>query len=277
MMKHLYAILLLMLMLASCGPSRHAVDVEMRHPSKSGLDLTGKIVSVVYYGDGDSMARQLTENMAKGFAEVLETDYGTGEGSVGVSSVERLSGDYSQRDSLIRLVIRTGGDVVFLLDLSLADKITSEGIPAEVSLYCYDGISKDDAVRRFTGNTVVSSSSLEQMNQDAMKIGRQIAESFVAQWKHEQYSIAYYDSLKCYEALERAERYDWEGAMDIWFGFLDSWDMLKRASAEYNIAVACYMLGDFDLAGQWLDRSDADNKIPTLSESLRKRIEARKQ
>jgi hypothetical protein len=51
--------------------------------------------------------------------------------------------------------------------------------------------------------------------------------------------------------------------------------MMKRASAEYNIAVACYMLGDFDLALEWLDRSDADNKLPTLSDGLRKRIEAR--
>ena len=36
----------------SCGPSRHAIHVEMRHPSKSGLELGGKIVSVVYSDTG---------------------------------------------------------------------------------------------------------------------------------------------------------------------------------------------------------------------------------
>ena len=51
---------------------------------------------------------------------------------------------------------------------------------------------------------------------------------------------------------------------------------MKKATAEYNISVACYMMGEFDLAGEWLDRSDADNKLPTLSDALRKRIEARK-
>ena len=51
--------------------------------------------------------------------------------------------------------------------------------------------------------------------------------------------------------------------------------MMKKATAEYNIAVACYMLGDFDLATQWLDRSDADNMMPTLSDALRKRINSR--
>ena len=74
----------------------------------------------------------------------------------------------------------------------------------------------------------------------------------------------------------KAEQYDWKGAMDIWIELLSSNDMMKRASAEYNIAVACYMLGDLDLASEWLDRSDADNKLPTLSDALRKRIEARK-
>ena len=64
--------------------------------------------------------------------------------------------------------------------------------------------------------------------------------------------------------------------MDIWFEFLESHDALKRAAAEYNIAVACYMLGDFVLAQQWLDKSVAENDMPTLTEAMRKRIEARK-
>ena len=96
------------------------------------------------------------------------------------------------------------------------------------------------------------------------------------QWKPEYYSIAYYDSTKWYEALMKAEQYDWKGAMDIWISLLDSQDVMKRACAEYNISVACYMLGDMALAEQWLDRSDAENKMPTLSDAMRKRIEARK-
>ena len=114
--------------------------------------------------------------------------------------------------------------------------------------------------------------SLEQ----ASEAGRRIAGSFFSQWKHEQYSIAYYDSAKWYEAVLKAEQYDWKGAMDIWFTLLDSGDVMKRACAEYNIAVACYMSGDFELARKWLDRSHKENRLPTLSDALRKRIEARK-
>ena len=64
--------------------------------------------------------------------------------------------------------------------------------------------------------------------------------------------------------------------MDLWFGLLDTNDPMKRSCAEYNIALACYMLGDYNLAGQWLERSDKDNKLPNMSDALRKRIEARK-
>jgi hypothetical protein len=64
--------------------------------------------------------------------------------------------------------------------------------------------------------------------------------------------------------------------MDQWFKLLDSYDLMKRACAEYNIAVACYMLGDYALAEQWLDRSDADNKLPNMSDSFRKRLDSRK-
>ncbi len=54
----------------------------------------------------------------------------------------------------------------------------------------------------------------------------------------------------------------------------ESKDMLKRSCAEYNIAIACLMLGDAELAIEWLDRSDADCKLP-MSDVLRKRLSAR--
>ena len=276
MIRGLVAILTVALAFVSCAPSRHAIQVEMRHPSKSGLDLAGKIVSVVYYSGDNALENQAAENMAAGFAEVIEKDNVTGEGSVGVYSVDRKAGNYALKDSLVNLVIQTGGDVVFLLDAELADNVTTEGTPVKVTLYCYDGMRKEDTVNRFIGNTVIPSSSQENLLSEALTSGKRIGESFKAQWKDEQYSIAYYDSIRWYEALERADRFDWKGAMDIWFEMLDSRDVLKRAAAEYNIAVACYMLGDFDLARQWLDRSVAENDMPTLTEAMSKRIEARK-
>lgn len=75
--------------------------------------------------------------------------------------------------------------------------------------------------------------------------------------------------------MEYADRYQWKSAMDIWLGLLDTNDVLKSSSAAYNLALASYMLGDYDLASRWLDKSDKDSKLP-MSDSLRKRIDGRK-
>ena len=77
--------ILFLLAVVSCGPTRHAITLQMRHPSKSGLDLGGKIVSVAYSTVGEPVADSFNKAMAGSFAAVLEDDYATGEGSVKVT------------------------------------------------------------------------------------------------------------------------------------------------------------------------------------------------
>ena len=83
--------------------------------------------------------------------------------------------------------------------------------------------------------------------------------------------LAYFDSEKWYEPLIKAEQCDWYGALELWLQLLQSKDPLKRSCAEYNIAVACHLLGDNKLASEWLDRSDAECEL-SMSSSLRKRL-----
>ena len=144
-----------------------------------------------------------------------------------------------------------------------------------VKLYCFDAMNKAENVYSFAGSKVVDISS-DDFSNEAMKSGETVASSFKSQWKHEQYSVIYYENEKWYNALEKAAAYDWKGAMDMWMGFLSTSDLMKRSCAEYNIAVACYMLGDYDLASEWLDLSDHDNQLP-LSDALRKRIRSRQE
>jgi hypothetical protein len=276
MVKRFISISILAVLLVSCGPSRHAIHVEMRHPSRSGMELAGKIVSVISMDGEDERENLVCGNMADAFAKALEEGYGTGEGSVGLFCVDRNS-DYTSRDSLVSLLMQTGSDVVFLMDVSSSGSMTSAGLPVKVSIYAYDAMDKEEKVKHFTGTKVLAASTDEGLVEEASKTGKLVADPFESQWKQEQYSVAYYDTAKWYESVIRAEQYDWKGAMDIWIELLDTRDLMKKASAEYNIAVACYMMGDYYLAEEWLERSDADNKLPTLSDGLRKRIEARKQ
>ena len=296
------------LMLVSCGPSKHAVHVEMRHPSKTGVSLAGKNVAVVYLEGDNAVSSEFCESMADGFAYTLEQDYGPGT-QMSIFRMRSLEGaDYSKKDSLFNILMDTGTDVVFLFDTVRFGTMTVGGpsrvsypsspdssfvsngnIPYTMKLYCYDGMNKEDRVQAFSGtamaipevysngkddSTVATSKAWKSLGIEGWDAGVKIADSFKSQWKHEQYSIIYYEGEKWYAALEKAEQYDWKGAIDIWMDLLSTNDLMKRACAEYNISVACYMLGDYALAKEWLDLSDKENKLP-LSDALRKRIDAR--
>lgn len=307
----LMTIVAAMSMMFSCGPSKHIMHLEMRYPSRSGIELAGKTVSVIYLQGKDSISTSFAEAMADGFAYAVENEYGTGDGSVGIYRLEaERGGMYSSRDTLFNLLMDTGSDVVFLLDTVKLESMEIEGatrvaattspdssyvsmarMPFTIRIYGFDAMNKEGKVYAFGGSSVARpdvysdgkcpSSQLmvkaySTLADEAWNAGNEIADSFRSQWKNEQYSVVYYNSQDWYDALEKALRYDWKGAMDIWFGLLETNDMMKRACAEYNIALSCYMLGDLNLAGQWLDRSDQDNRLPNISESLRKRIDARK-
>ena len=296
------------LMLVSCGPSKHAVHVEMRHPSKTGVSLAGKNVAVVYLEGDNAVSSEFCESMAGGFAYTLEQDYGPGT-QMSIFRMRSLEGaDYSKKDSLFNILMDTGTDVVFLFDTVRFGTMTVGGpsrvsypsspdssfvsngnIPYTMKLYCYDGMNKEDRVQAFGGtamaipevysngkddSTVATSKAWKALGIEGWDAGVKIADSFKSQWKHEQYSIIYYEGEKWYAALEKAEQYDWKAAIDIWMDLLSTNDLMKRACAEYNISVACYMLGDYALAIEWLDLSDKENKLP-LSDALRKRIDAR--
>jgi hypothetical protein len=159
-----------------------------------------------------------------------------------------------------------------------------------MKLYCYDGMNQEDRVQAYGGtamsrptvysngkddSTVATAKAWKALGVEGWDAGVKVADSFKSQWKHEQYSIVYYEGESWYAALEKAEQYDWKGAMDIWMQLLSTNDLMKRACAEYNISVACYMLGDYELATQWLDLSDKENKLP-ISDALRKRIDIRR-
>ena len=297
--------------IVSCSPSKHAIHIEMRHPSKTGIDLAGKNISVVYLENDNQVATDFGESMADGFAYTLEQDYGTGYGSIGIYRMRQTPGsDYSKRDSLFNILMDTGADVVFLFDTvkfgsmtvggpsrvaypSSVDSsyVSSGSIPYTMKLYCYDGMGKEDKVQAFGGtslarpevysngkddSTIAVRKAWKTLGAEGWNAGALIADSFKSQWKHEQYSVVYYDSDKWYKALDKATQYDWKGAMDIWLELLSTTDQMKRACAEYNLAIGCYMLGDYQLAAEWLDMSDKDNKLP-ISDALRKRINARKQ
>ena len=301
---------LALMMFVACAPSKYTMHLETRYPSKSGLDLAGKNVSVIYLENGTEFKDGFSASMAESLAYNLEKDYGTGEGSVGVFRMTKSAGgDYASKDTLFNLLMDTGSDLVFLIDTIRFGEMTVGGpskvsyatvpdsstvnlgsIPFNLRLYSYDAMNASEEVKNFGGTAIAQPEvysngtlSSEQLKAGAYKAlpaegwaaGEMLSKSFASQWKVEGYSIIYFDSPKWIAAAEKADQLDWKGAMDIWFELLDSKDVLKRSSAAYNIALSCYMLGDYKLAEEWLNLSDKDSELP-LSSALRTRIQERK-
>ena len=309
-MKRLLSISAILLLLTACSPTRHMIHVEMRYPSKAGIDLVSKNIAVVHLHNGNDMADRFSEAMADGLAYSLEQEYEAADGTVGLYSMPVVpGGDYYSKDTLINVLMDTGADVVFIIDTLALGKMTMGGpssvaspvsvdssyistgqLPFTMKMYAFDAMNKEEKVYDFAGSSVavpfaysdgrqsekvIFDRGVASLSELGFETGRNLSATFRPQWKHEQYSVVYFETEKWYKAMEYADALQWKPAIDIWLGLLDTNDLLKRSCAAYNLALATYMLGDYDLALLWLDRSDADNKLP-MSDTLRKRIDARK-
>lgn len=238
---------------AACSPQTLTMLVDMRYPSRSGLDLGRKTMAVVYVDHPADSAFNRT--LATSFARRMEEEYFDGEEAIGLYKVPE-GGVYSAKDSLRRLVMETDRDVVFLFD------------PADttnIRLYVYDSMYQADTVLSYAGRTTA----------EAETVGRQSTAKFVPQWRAEEYAILYYETSGWEEALEKAYGYQWQEAVARWlilYGKAGNPEM--QACAAYDIALGCYMLGDNALALRWIERADMHEPLAPV-QSLRERVLAR--
>ena len=295
------------LALAACSPQTLTLSVDMRHPSKSGLDLAKKTMSIVYMDD-EKPDTTFSNGVASALARSLEEDYFGGNEAIGVYKIPT---DSVSLDLMHRLVIDTGDDVVFLLgppsfgEVALSENVALQQpvsvdsafiaqaqIPYAAKLFVYDSMDKEDRLQVFRGNSILRTQvyssgvtapeflkdkALESKELGAELVGKQISNRFVPTWKTEAYTLYYFEGWDddWAQAAYLASEMEWKKAADIWMKKIGDNSYTKRACACYNTALAFYMMGDLNLATKWLDRADQYGK-PDLSPGLRKRIEARK-
>ena len=293
------------LALAACSPQTLTLNVDMRHPSKSGIDLGRKTMSIVYMDSADST---FSNGVASSLARTLEEDYFAGNEAIGVF---KIPADSVSLDLMHRLVIDTGDDVVFLLgppsfgEVALAENVALKEpksvdsafvaqaqIPYNAKLFVYDSMDKQDRLQVFRGNSILRTqvfnngvTATDYLKEQALKVkdagadlvGRQMSNRFVPTWKTEGYTLYYFEGWDedWIIAVNQAYQMNWQKAAEIWMKKVNDNSYTKRACACYNTALAFYMMGDLNLAIKWLDRAD-DYSSLSLSPGLRKRIEARK-
>ena len=292
----------------SCAPQSFILNSEMRGPSASGLDLGGKSMAVVYLyaNEADTL---FGASLASGFATRLEEDYFGGNSFVDIYKMPfRRGADYSAKDSLVALVMDTGKDVVFVFDTPQfgtpevsapvevktkpaskdSSYISSATVPFSMKLYVYDSMNKEDKVLGFGGSQEIkqavycasparkpSGSALwRALAPSAEQIGYQAGESFLSTWLPDSFYVIYYDGAEkaWNRGAEHAYHFEWKEAVDEWLTLVQTRNPEKKACACYNIALGCFMLGQYDLAVEWLDRSDKVMPV-SLSKRLRGQIE----
>ena len=296
--------------LVSCAPQAFTMNLEMRYPSKSGMDLAGKSISVVYLDDLSGKDSVFCEHLANSFSLALEKEYFNGKSIIDIYRMEKdMGGNYVSKDTLRKLVMDTGKDIVFLFDSPDFGKpkfssAQNAGVPAQdggnkfyatfpisVSLFVYNSMDKSDSVKVFKGTTTTretvfaaQNTSEDEMERSLWKsmeaigdrTGKRSAENFLSTWKSEAYNLIYYDAPEAWsKAAQAAYEYRWQEAITIWMSLLNTQNLEKRSYAAYNIAVACYIVGDLNLASEWLKKADQYNQT-SLTANLKRKIAERK-
>ena len=153
----------LLLGVVSCSPQAFSMAVDMRQPSRSGLDLAGKSFAVVYLQNGDEKTGEFNANFANGFAEKLEDEYFGGHRKVALYSIAQQEGaKYASKDTLVNLVMDLNADVIFLVDMPAFGTQESEDVPFHVNVFAYDSMNRDeDKVYAYTGSNSVTAKGWE--------------------------------------------------------------------------------------------------------------------
>ena len=165
------------------------------------------------------------------------------------------------------LVMDTDRDVVFLLSSHLGE--ASEGkIPVSTRLFVYDSMGKDK-VLRYSGSTTLTGTEAEQ----AEELSSRIARRFLSTWKKGRYCFYYFENLSetWTDALDYVDEGKLHKAIDVWMPLVKQGSTLRRACAAYNMAMAFFLLEDYEMSRKWLELADKYEEL-TLSAGLHTRL-----
>ena len=304
-MRHPWILAAAALLAAACSPQVYPMYLEMRGPSRSGITLAGKNVSVVYMDGNNQVDSLFDRQVASSLARSLEADYFDGREQVGIFRTPAV--DSVSLDLMHSLVMETEGDVVFVLSSSLGlpapetnqvvAKATSVdsafvcpvAVPVRTQLYVYDSMGQDKVIP-YKGSAVLrtmvynsgtltedglKSLALRSMAQEADEVGERISTRFLSTWTTETFSFYYYEGSLQNDIWIYALANVMEGklatAVDMWMPFVKQGNNISRASACYNIAQAFYLMEDYGISARWLDMAEKLENV-SLAPGLRKRL-----
>lgn len=258
------------LALAACSPQVYPLYLEVRQPSSSGLDLSRKTMGIVYMDSANPADSTFDRSAASALARALEEDYFSGAEEVGL--YHTAASDSVSLEKMHTLVMDTEKDVVFLLSSHLGTARSDGSLPVTTRLSVYDSMG-EDKVHRYSGSAILPAPGGADAPSQPEVVGERISARFLSKWKTEPFSLYYFDQILS----------DWEApivhvvegklakAIDAWAPLVKKGNSLQRACAAYNMAMAFYLLEDYEMSLLWLDYADKLENVP-LSGGLRSRL-----
>lgn len=286
-MRKLLLIAICASIFACCAPYTHYFDVEVYDDENTWeLDLKDRTPAVFALYNKDAADSVNLSRAVEGLAQRLEADRQMEAGAIKGYSIpdKDFSGFLTSTDYdssfLNNLMLSTSADLqLFLQDLEYDSYIPVSQydyntgfeqivmIPYNVHFVVYDALVSDIKLRKIVKDTIYfrcdPTANIQDLYRESIKprlpevsykIGESIAQILSKQWRtQERAIITIHGSGKWSKASELALDFKWREAINIWLPLTNSQSPKKAAYAAYNIAVACEMIDEFALAGEWID------------------------
>jgi len=296
-MKAIRATVLLsaLLILSACGPLINLMEVDVRLPATRPLNILGREMAVFtpQYDSVSVTDSVLLYKFAQSLADALSSEAYLASGSVPVFSHYTGSealGTLEQPDYVHRLALETGTNMVFMVDsVEIGGFFTREVSQVEddyklhylmapftsvvrvfdaekVQFIKYiplrDTVAWEVWIPSETEKVAIPTTAFQDLQRASEYFAEELAETFMDQWETQDRVIFVYNKRDWNLAYDHALAFAWDEAMKIWLELVKGTNAKEVACAAFNLALACEMQGNFELAQKWLDLSQKTYDLP---------------
>ncbi|MEJ1729737.1 DUF6340 family protein [Escherichia coli] len=278
-------LLALLLITGACGPMINIMEVDVRLPATRPLNILGRNMAVFtpQYDSVSMTDSVLLNRFAQAFADGIASQALLPKGSVPLFShycgSEPL-GTLDQPDYVHRLALETGTDLLFMVDsvtiggfqakdlylivplLSVVRVYDTEQVRFIQYIPIRDTVAWEFWIQNDQETIPIPKNAFVDLQKAAVYLGERTARSFVDQWETQDRVVFVYDKRVWNKAYDHALAFEWDKAMDIWLELLEGPNVKEIACAAFNLALACEMQGNFELAGKWLELSQKTFDMP---------------
>ncbi|MFA5301783.1 MAG: DUF6340 family protein [Bacteroidales bacterium] len=288
-------LLSVLLILSSCGPLINIMEVDVRLPATRPINIMGREMAVFtpQYDSVSVTDSVLLHNFSQSLADALASEAYLASGSVPVFSHYTGSealGTLEQPDYVHRLALETGTNLVFMVDsveiggfysrevsrveddyklhylmapfTSVVRVYDAEKVQFIKYIPLRDTVAWEVWIPSENETVSIPSSAFQDLQRASEFFAKELAETFVDQWETQDRVIYVYEKRDWNLAYNHALAFAWDEAMKIWMELVKGTNAKEVACAAFNLALACEMQGNFELAQKWLDLSQKTFDLP---------------